>query len=97
MTKPKKTTAKAVATPTEQVAAETPAADTVEQLSCITVLKAFSASENGCTVNDYPAGQYAYLPAVAAAHAISIGAVSEEDAVALLTALQATEANQGAE
>lgn len=74
-------------------------ADAAEQLdpkTAIKVLKPFSASENGCTVDDYPAGLYASLPPVASKYAIAIEAVSEDDAKKLLAVLAAEEQQQEA-
>lgn len=64
--------------------AKTKAADN----AAITVLVAFSASENGTAVDHYPAGQYESLPPTAAKYAIATGAVSEEDAAKLAERLE---------
>lgn len=56
--------------------------------SAITVLTAFSASENGTVVDHYPAGQHESLPPTAAKYAIATGAVSEEDAAKLAESLE---------
>lgn len=74
-------------------------ADALEQLdpkTAIKVLKPFSASENGGTVDEYQAGLYQGLPPVASKHAIAIGAVSEEDAKKLLDVVAASEKQQDA-
>lgn len=74
--------------------------DTAEKLdpkTAITVLKPFAASENGGTVNEYPAGLYASLPPVATKHAIAIDAVSKEDAAKLLKALNDEAKQEAAE
>ncbi|MAD75157.1 MAG: hypothetical protein CML20_10265 [Rheinheimera sp.] len=75
-------------------------ADQTEKLdpkTAITILKSFSASENGCTVDDYAPGLCAGLPPVASKFAIAIEAVSEEDAAKLLKALEAEPKQETAE